>query len=368
MTGPGAAGSVILSPMSRLPLFLLLLLGLAPASALAQPVTSTYGGNGSPETWTGRVWVNVYEVDFDAVLDDIDVSWGSDVILPVNREVTFGVWKDDGGWTLQWSHTMTMPNTSGAVGWEEGPPASSVSVALDAGFDYAIGFYSLREASAGVGTSASAEPWGTALGHRANLAAGFPTVLPSGTLSSGFFGQQLTIDADYDVDGDGVDFDQDCDDSDATVYPGATELCDGLDNDCDGATDEGLTTDADADGYSAPGSCEGTADDCNDGDPAVNPGANETVCDQADLDCDGVSSYDPDACGDDDDATGDDDDATGDDDDATGDDDDSASGDDDDDGGGGGGGRRGCRADAAPGASWLALLALGGLLLRGRRQ
>jgi hypothetical protein len=42
-----------------------------------------------------------------------------------------------------------------------------------------------------------------------------------------------------DADGDGVDECSDCDDDDADNYPGNTEICDGQDNDCDGAVDEG---------------------------------------------------------------------------------------------------------------------------------
>ena len=41
-----------------------------------------------------------------------------------------------------------------------------------------------------------------------------------------------------DVDGDGLPTPIDCDDTEATVFPGAVELCDGLDNDCDGMIDE----------------------------------------------------------------------------------------------------------------------------------
>ncbi|MFT4627583.1 MAG: hypothetical protein ACI8PZ_006269 [Myxococcota bacterium] len=41
-----------------------------------------------------------------------------------------------------------------------------------------------------------------------------------------------------DADGDGYLSDEDCDDGDASVHPGALELCDGMDTDCDPGTDE----------------------------------------------------------------------------------------------------------------------------------
>jgi len=80
---------------------------------------------------------------------------------------------------------------------------------------------------------------------------------------------------------DHVGADGDCDDSNNNVSPAATEICDGLDNDCDGTVDEGFTwyTDADGDGFGddataqascvpVPGSVQ-VGGDCDDTDPAV---------------------------------------------------------------------------------------------------
>jgi large repetitive protein len=107
-----------------------------------------------------------------------------------------------------------------------------------------------------------------------------------------------------------VDNADDCDDGDAAAYPGADELCDGADNDCDGTVDEddaidGATfyADGDGDGYgdatstttacSAPSGYTADATDCDDSDAALNPGAAE-ICDGIDNDCDGLVDDDDD--------------------------------------------------------------------------
>jgi hypothetical protein len=94
----------------------------------------------------------------------------------------------------------------------------------------------------------------------------------------------------------------DCNDSDERAYPGARELCNQRDDNCDGRIDEDLVEathyeDRDGDGYGRasgmtvfakcpPPGYAPRAGDCDDGDPKINPGAAE-VCNQRDDNCDG---------------------------------------------------------------------------------
>jgi hypothetical protein len=94
----------------------------------------------------------------------------------------------------------------------------------------------------------------------------------------------------------------DCNDDSGAAHPGASEVCDGLDNDCDGLTDEqdaggckAWYADGDGDGWgdSTKSACLCAADaifkvgkfgDCNDGNAAISPGAKE-ICDGVDNNC-----------------------------------------------------------------------------------
>jgi len=95
------------------------------------------------------------------------------------------------------------------------------------------------------------------------------------------------IDNDLDGYGAGCPQGPDCNDNNANMNTGALEICDGVDNDCDGLVNEGWTFDVDSDGYSSLTSCEGSKDDCNDNNAAINPLASE-VCDSVDNDCNGL--------------------------------------------------------------------------------
>jgi len=109
-----------------------------------------------------------------------------------------------------------------------------------------------------------------------NLRIGYAIFLPGG--------RDLDGDDSYDEAGEPCGG-WDCNDSDSEIHPGATEICDGKDNDCDGQIDEGFT-DADGDGWAyCLDCCDDPSDPCC---PVSYPNPyNPEVCDGCDNTCDG---------------------------------------------------------------------------------
>ncbi|MDG1478533.1 MAG: MopE-related protein [Myxococcota bacterium] len=132
-----------------------------------------------------------------------------------------------------------------------------------------------------------------------DLIIGAPGDDPSGSSSGSVY---VFVGAGTDADGDGYAAEDDCDDTDAAINPDAEEVCDGIDNDCDGDVDTDATDqetfydDTDGDGYgdtsstttacSQPSGAVSDDTDCDDADASIHPGATE-ICDGADNDCDG---------------------------------------------------------------------------------
>ena len=119
-------------------------------------------------------------------------------------------------------------------------------------------------------------------------------------------GDSASTSTGCDAPGGYVSDDKDCDDGNSSVSPSALEYCDSVDNDCDSSVDESGAEDTstwyydgDSDGYGLDGTtleaCDqpsgyaGEGGDCDDGDAAIYPEAEEVCDDGVDDDCDGAA-------------------------------------------------------------------------------
>ncbi len=290
-------------------------------AAQAQQTTYTIANSASSYSNSAVAKGNRFTLYGDGVvLDMIEPYMGGSGI-----SATIAVWHETATnvWTEIWSDSVYVNGT--------GYLTTYPNIVLDPYETYAIGFHFSGTATYYWTSSSQSDPvWGNADGYLTIDGSTYPSTISGAYLSTGGYKMRITATTVSDGDGDGWDAADDCDDSDPNVYPGAIELCNGedddcdgyleydeqdndfdgvmeregdcdpnqgatypgapelcdsQDNDCDGDTDEGLSTDYDGDGYSSSGSCEGTADDCDDNDADINSGAAE-VCDYIDNDCD----------------------------------------------------------------------------------
>jgi hypothetical protein len=242
--------------------------------------TGTFGDASSRSTSSGYTYGNIYLASESGTLDSFSVFVDPTAVLNLYFRVMESTTRT--GTYAEIASTTTASTTS--EGWYD---SGAIAATLVAGRYYFVGvsydgslddlFY---DSSASLTAASGLTPEGY------DYASGYTGITISGgpysTTRLMYQAIVTTVAAeptdDVDGDGDGMTpFCGDCDDSLATVYDGATEACDGIDNDCDGTIDEAIDTDGD--GYS---SC----DDCDDTDADINPGATE-VCDDIDNDCDG---------------------------------------------------------------------------------
>jgi len=206
-------------------------------------------------------------------------------------EWALGIDAESGGWSSDGLHGLLDEVRLWDHAREEAEIACTMDWALTGAEPGLVGYWPLDAAPGGV------TPDATGNGHDGTLVEEVELISSPFALTPSAGGDIPC----FDFDGDAVTpQDGDCDDTEASVHPGATDAWyDGVDADCDGANDY----DADGDGYvdaAWDGMEGGTAPyrgDCDDGDASTHPGADDGWYDGVDSDCDGANDYDADGDG-----------------------------------------------------------------------
>ena len=248
----------------------------APGTVYEPPAPNRDSYNG--RIMRGAIWL----IEEDVTLGGIEMELGGGA----GNAVTFLVYEAPSGagpFTQIASETITTAQDGTA--WRTSPQLNLPLVAgqhyFFAVYWYSPAGYSWYETSALPVTDA---PYGTLLSGAAQSWLWSPPTNPTLTLNDHLYRQRLLFLDEVDDDGDGAPFCDDCDDGNPDAYPGAPELCSGVDEDCDGSV-PASEDDLDGDGVRV---CGG---DCDDFDPLVHADADE-LCDGVDNDCNGALDAD----------------------------------------------------------------------------
>ena len=222
----------------------------------------------------------MYVPDTPTFLENIEMFLDPDATFDTPREVLWIVYA--GTDPLQpMVKVAEQPQSipSSGAGWYASP---QLGVAMQPGLYYAVGIW--WDGTVGYGYETSPGfPMDTGWGQQIGGASEGPWTIPPDSSpnlgSSTSYDIIITTGGEGDFDGDGDLTCEDCDDTNDEINSNANEICDGLDNNCDGSLAL-AEQDLDDDGYF------GCNDDCDDANAGIYPGATE-VCDGEDNDCDG---------------------------------------------------------------------------------